>query len=98
MILWTNFIRRKFVDASKTFSDWLMLSCVKVIALEHHLVFIMLENIFYNPKSITFWIFISFEEENFSSHSPKSIFLMSGRRRFERRYPDNEFFANHEKL
>ena len=92
MILWTNTIRRKFVD--KTFSDWLMLSSVKVIALEHHLVFTMLENIFDNPKHII-WIFISFEEESFSSHSPKSIFWMS--RRFERRYSDNEFLANHEK-
>ena len=41
MILWTNLIRRKFDD--KTFSDWLMLSSVKVIALECHLVFIILK-------------------------------------------------------
>ena len=53
MILWTNTIRRKFVD--KTFSDWLMLSSVKVIALERHLVFIILKNIFNNSKDIIFF-------------------------------------------
>ena len=72
-----------------------MLSSVKVIALERHLVFIILKNIFSKPKYLIFLDFNSFEEESFSSHSPKSIFWMN--RRFERRYPENKFLANHEK-